>query len=353
MFNLFSCDLSGQFCQNLVEITDTYLTKKGCIDGITIENGKISWMQTAIGTIFSGQLEVPNDDVESHDYTNTNDSEYEGTLDDNKILTEHIKNVHVIRQSPYLLGFTYLRNRLIWIDQNRLHVASDDSTPDDFVKTILINDNVKFVSMITANISKKNHNSLCSSKKPFCSDVCVTSYRGKRRCLCPQGYVLRYGYLCIKDRAPCFFRQNGLWKPVCSDVCHQVNKKHFNCSCNPGRTLLADRKTCTGDFYSPSVYLGSSQALIRVSVDNELEKCEKIENIQFNELTSMTFDPITFSIFFSDRAQNKISNGPNDSSNVIDRYNFKPYNNDDNYDSSVYKEANYEIGLIHLETSIK
>ncbi|ESN92920.1 hypothetical protein HELRODRAFT_165056 [Helobdella robusta] len=147
----FSTSVRSQFCHNLLELTDIYLNKRGCIDGITIENGKISWMQTAKSTIFSGRLEVPNDDVKSHDYTNTNDSEYESTLDDDKFSTESIKNVHVIKQSPHLLGFTYLRDRLIWIDQNRLHVASEDSTSDDFVKTILINDNVKYVSMVTAD----------------------------------------------------------------------------------------------------------------------------------------------------------------------------------------------------------
>ncbi|ESN92923.1 hypothetical protein HELRODRAFT_165059 [Helobdella robusta] len=90
------------------------------------------------------------------------------------------------------LSFSRIKNQQLVFMQNKMYIEHN--------KNVSLGDKFKSVAIVTAdrNIYKKAHESICTSLKPLCSDVCVTSSRGRRRCLCPHGFVLRYGYLCIK-----------------------------------------------------------------------------------------------------------------------------------------------------------
>ncbi|ESN92915.1 hypothetical protein HELRODRAFT_165051 [Helobdella robusta] len=194
--NLISCDLSGKRCGNSLTKTEAFVNGKGCITGITIDvkNGKISWMETENGKIFSGEIE--------HFYDDDQDNSSEN-VDGKIVWTEKIINTIVISHSPNPSGLVYLRNHLIWISGDQQHAFIQDITKPDSVKTIPLDDKVKYTSIVTADkdVHSTVHDSICTSEKPFCSDICVTSTKGERRCLCPQGHALRYGYLCMKEMA--------------------------------------------------------------------------------------------------------------------------------------------------------
>ncbi|ESN92914.1 hypothetical protein HELRODRAFT_165050 [Helobdella robusta] len=140
---------------------------------------------------------------------------------------------------------------------------------------------------------------------------------------------------------------------VCSDVCQRTAHNQYKCTCRHGRVLSPDGKTCSTDVHVPAIYLASNTFLTRLIIDNiGSDSFEKINNIRFNGLTSLSFDPITYSIYFSDTSlnenlpnvddmfgqHNSIVNPEHENNELINN------NRDDNMDDV--------IGLVHLETLV-
>ncbi|ESN92928.1 hypothetical protein HELRODRAFT_165064 [Helobdella robusta] len=345
---LISCDLSGMNCLNSLESFQVYLNKRYCISRIAINtnNEKMSFIEDVSGKIFSGKIESSTYENNKYSNDDNDDKMMPAGGDVNKIWTGIIRHVRGYKEDLRAHAISYMRNQLTWINEDhKLYYM-----PDDFsVKNISLENGTKYFTMVTADgLNKDNIKSICTSTKPLCSDICVINLMGRRSCLCPQGFLLRYDYLCIKDDSPCFYRHNGQLTPVCSDICKISNENHFECTCRSGRKLLEDKRSCTADVHAPIVYLGSKKTLTRL-MDNRAEICEELE---FNWLTSLSFDPITFSVFFSDRLENDNSN-----KNKLIHYEINDYNinNDNNGNELSYADehGNDVIGLIHMETLTK
>ncbi|ESN92930.1 hypothetical protein HELRODRAFT_165066 [Helobdella robusta] len=82
----------------------------------------------------------------------------------------------------------------------------------------------------------KSHNSICTSLRPLCSDVCVVLGNGKHRCLCPQAFVLRYAKGTKKLGGKASF---ACYEYCLNEgICHLIDEISI-CFCNNG--FVGDR----------------------------------------------------------------------------------------------------------------
>ncbi|ESN92925.1 hypothetical protein HELRODRAFT_165061 [Helobdella robusta] len=164
--------------------------------------------------------------------------------------------------------------------------------------------------------------------------ICADRLKGKTN---HNIYATKY-FTCEKSGHVARYCRNSKFKA------RQKQVKEYTVLCGEG-----DESSNQVDIHAPALYLADSHSLTRLTIGEESGSYEKLENIKFDWLTSLTFDPVTYSLYYSDHPmpenfidsnsamQRSFANG--NKASYVDK--FLSTNDDGIVDV---------IGLIHLET---